>query len=131
MELHLGNKAATYDKGIRLSDIMAWCHFGTETMPPIPVLRISAENIKAENKDRIKAYFQNILFAKTDSDRERLDTVLLTSLGQQMAAEARRIIDAGEQLQHNAPATVRAKGFDQPLYVDGTMAKNISYEVVK
>ena len=129
MIVNLGVKFAKYANGETLSDVLAYNHFGTETIPPRPVLRIAAENIIGKNKDRIKSFIADSIINPNDADR--LEVVLLTSLGQQAAAEARRIIDAGGELQHNAPATVSHKGFDKPLYVDGTMAKNISYEVVK
>lgn len=130
MKVRLGVKAAVYPNGEKLSDVMAWNHYGTEKIPPRPVLRIAAENTIPKNKERIIAFLKNIM-TQPKSEHKRLEAVLLQSLGSQSAAEAKRIIEAGDQLQHNAPATVAKKGFDKPLYETGLMKKNISYEIAE
>lgn len=129
MQVRLGTLPGSYESGETYSEVMAANHYGTETIPPRPVLRIAAENTIPKNKDRIKAFLRNVI--ANPRDAKRAETVLLTSLGQQSAAEARRIIDAGGQLQKNAPATIAAKGFDKPLYETGELEKHLSYEVVK
>jgi hypothetical protein len=127
MRLLLGCRREVYDNGETTSDVMTWNHFGTEKIPPRPVLRIAAENTIPKNKERIRAYLRNILVNKVD--KERLEIVLLTSIGQQTIAEAKRIIDAGDRLQENAPATIRKKGFNQPLYETDKLEKSLGYEI--
>ncbi len=117
------------DGGEKFSDVLAWNHHGTETIPPRPVLRIAAERIVPKNKDRIKAFLHNLITNPKDADR--LETVLLTTLGQQVVAEAKRMIDGVEGLQANAPATIKQKGFNKPLYVNGDLEKHIGYEVTE
>ena len=133
MKAYLGVKAgAKYKSGVSLNDVMKWNTYGTETIPPRPVLQMAAENTVPKNKKRILAYLRNLVAAELSghtSDAERQEIVLLISLGQQTVAEAKRIIESGNQLQHNAPGTVSKKGFDKPLYETGLMEKNIGYSV--
>jgi hypothetical protein len=127
MRVLFGCRREVYDNGETTSDVLTYNHFGTETIPPRPALRIAAENTIPKNKERIRAYLRNILANKTD--KERLEVVLLTSIGQQTIAEAKRIIDSGDQLQENAPATIRKKGFNQPLYEEGKLKKSLGYQI--
>jgi hypothetical protein len=116
---------------------LAWNHYGTETIPPRPVLRIAAENILSspEMKKHIQAYFKNVVaYSKRGraQDLKDIETKMLTALGQQVAAEAKRIIERNSgELQYNAPATVAKKGFDKPLYETGQLEKHLSYEVTE
>ena len=89
--------------------------------------RIAAERTVPKNAERIKAFLKNLVVNPRDA--KRLETVLLTTLGQQTAAEAKRIIDNGGDLQPNAPSTIAKKGYDKPLYETGELQKNLSYEV--
>jgi len=131
-----GALPGVYKTGEKFSDVLTWNPFGTETIPPRPVLRIAAENVlsSSEMKKHVKAYFKNMIeYAKRGRLQDMMDaeTKMLTALGQQVAAEAKRIIEAGGELQHNAPATVLKKGFDRPLYETGQLAKHLSYEVTE
>jgi hypothetical protein len=133
MIVNLGTKPAVYPDGEKLSDVMAWNTYGTETIPPRPVLRIAAEKVlgSEEFKKEMQAYLDNVAVYSLHSpkDLKTIEVKLLVSIGQQSVAEAKRIIDTGAELQHNAPATVRKKGFDQPLYETGLMSKNLGYEL--
>lgn len=129
MRVNLGATAGTYPNGEKFSDVLAYNHFGSETIPPRPVLRIAAEKTISKNAGRLKAFLHNIIVNPKGADR--LETVLLTSLGQQSVAEAKRIIETGGELQHNAPATVKKKGFDKPLFETGELEKHLGYEVEK
>lgn len=128
-EVRFGVLPGKYEDGTSFSDVLKWNHYGTETIPPRPVLRIAAERTVLKNAERIKAFLKNIIVNPKEADR--LETVLLTSLGQQTAAEAKRIIDNGGDLQTNAPSTIAKKGFNKPLYETGELQKKLSYEVIK
>lgn len=129
MELRLGVKdGATRSDGKAMGDILRWNHYGTETIPPRPVLRNAAEKIIPQNKKRIEAYLMNLV--RNPREAKRLETVLLQSLGAQCVREARDEIDTSERLQHNAPRTVAKKGFDKPLEETGELKKALAYEVV-
>ena len=128
MQVKLGALPGEYENGEKVSDVLAYNHYGTETIPPRPVLRMGAERIAAKFvKERLKAYMINSV--RNPRDAKRLEAVFLQDMGRQAVAEAKKIIESGGGLQHNAPSTVAKKGFDKPLYVDGTLMKKLSYEV--
>jgi len=133
MEVHLGCKSVTYENGETTSDVLAWNHFGTETIPPRPVLRMAAERVLSseEFKKVMNAYKQNYAMAAINNkaDLPRLERELLRKIGSQSVAEAKRIIASGAELQHNAPSTVSRKKFDHPLFVDGTLMKALGYAI--
>ena len=133
MEVHLGCKSVTYENGETTCDVLAWNHFGTETIPPRPVLRMAVEKVLSseEFKKVMKAYAQNYAMAviNNKSDLPRLERELLRKIGSQAIAEAKRIIAAGAELQSNAPSTISHKKVDHPLFVDGTLMKALGYEI--
>ena len=133
MEIHLGVKAAKYENGESLADVMTYNHYGCEKIPPRPVLRIAAEKVISsdEFKKHMKAYLHNVVVygMSNKGDLPDIEKKLLTSIGQQSVAEAKRIINAGTELQPNAPATIKKKGFNLPLYETGLLIKNLGYEI--
>jgi hypothetical protein len=129
MQLLFGVKSAKYEDGTSLADVMTWNHYGTETIPPRPVLRIAAENVMANNeeiKKALNAYFKNILENPNGAAEDEKE--MLRKIGVQVIKEAKRIIEAGNELQENAPGTVRKKGFNKPLYETGLLLKNLGYD---
>lgn len=128
MQVRIGALPGTYPTGEKYSDVLAWNHYGTETIPPRPVCRMAAERTVQRNKKRLRAFFHNSIVNPRDAKRN--EEQVLTSLGQQTVAEAKRIIEQGNGLRRNAPATVAKKGFNRPLYETGELEKHISYEVV-
>lgn len=137
MQVRFGALPGVYKTGEKFSDVLAWNHYGSETIPPRPVWRVAAENIlnSPEMKKHLKAYFKNVMtYAARGrvNDLKDIETKMLTALGKQIAAEAKRIIENNDgSLQHNAPATVKKKGFDKPLYETGQLEKHLSYEVTE
>ena len=137
MQVNLGVKLAKYKDGTKLADVMAWNHYGTETIPPRPVLRIAAEKIKNSKEfieEHLTPYLINVISytkAGRKQDLKEIEIKLLTYLGQQSVSEAKKIINAGMELQENAPKTIQKKGFDKPLYETGLMVKNLGFEVTK
>lgn len=129
MQLLFGVKPAKYPDGTSLADVATWNFYGTETIPPRPVLRIAAENVMSNNEEIKKAftaYLHNVLVNVKDA--EKLEKEMLRKIGVQVIKEAKRIIESGGELQHNAPSTVRNKGFDKPLYETGLLMKNMGYD---
>lgn len=129
MQLLFGVKPAKYEDGTSLADVMTWNHYGTETIPPRPVLRIAAENVLSNNegiKKALKAYFDNIM--ENPNGAAEGEKEMLRKIGVQVVKEAINIIAAGDELQENAPATIRHKKFDKPLYETGLLIKNLGYD---
>ena len=137
MFVKLGALPGVYKNGMTYAEILAINHYGSETIPPRPVLRIAAENILSspEMKKHMQAYFKNVMeYSKRGrtQDLKDIEAKMLTALGQQVAAEAKRIIERNSgELQHNAPSTVLKKGFDKPLFESGELIKKLSYEVTE
>ena len=140
MQVNLGVKLAKYKDGTKLADVMGWNHYGTETIPPRPVLRIAAEKVQNSKEfieEHLTPYLINVISytkAGRKQDLKEIETKLLTYLGQQSVSEAKKIINAGMELmelQENSLKTIQKKGFDQPLYETGLMIKNLGFEVTK
>lgn len=137
MQVRFGALPGVYENGMTFGEILAINHYGSETIPPRPVLRIAAENILSspEMKKHIQAYFKNVVaYSKRGraQDLKDIETKMLTALGQQVAAEAKRIIERNSgELQKNAPATISKKGFDKALYETGQLEKHLGYDVVE
>jgi len=137
MQVNLGVKLAKYKDGTKLADVMGWNHYGTETIPPRPVLRIAAEKVQNSKEfieEHLTPYLINVISytkAGRKQDLKEIETKLLTYLGQQSVSEAKKIINAGMELQENALKTIQKKGFDKPLYETGLMIKNLGFEVTK
>ena len=130
MFVKLGALPGVYKTGEKFSDVLAWNHGGTETIPPRPVLRIAAERLAGKFvKERMQAYVTNVV--RNPKDAKRLEAVFLQDLGRQAVEEAKRIIDSGRELQRNAPSTVAKKGFDKALFETGELQKKLSYEVTE
>ena len=133
MRVVIGIKEATYDDGTKLSDVATWNNYGTETIPPRPVFRIALEKkISSEEiKKHTEAYMKNLVnyALYNQGDLKEIEIKYYTALGSQVAAEAKRIIKGGTELQHNAPSTIRQKKSDKPLLDTGLLIKNIGYEV--
>ena len=137
MQVNLGVKLAKYKDGTKLADVMGWNHYGTETIPPRPVLRIAAEKVQNSKEfieEHLTPYLINVISytkAGRKQDLKEIETKLLTYLGQKSVSEAKKIINAGMELQENELKTIQKKGFDQPLYETGLMIKNLGFEVTK
>ena len=134
MYVKLGALPGAYENGMKYSDVLAINHFGSETIPPRPVLRIAAERLSQKFvKERLEEYLSNVVeYSKRGrmQDVKRAEVVFLQDLGRQAVKEAKRIIEAGGELQHNAPATVAKKGEGKPPLKDtGELLKKLSYEV--
>ena len=130
MQARLGALPGSYEDGITYAEVLAINHFGSETIPPRPVLRMAAEKLSAKFvKERLKAYMLNSL--RNPKDAKRLEVVFLQSIGAQSIAEAKRMIDNGGELQRNAPATIAKKGEDHPLFETGELMKHLSYEITE
>jgi hypothetical protein len=130
MKAFLGVKPAKYEDGTDLADVMRWNEYGTETIPPRPVLMMAAEKIVGgeEFKEAMTAYLKNLI--ANPGEAESLEKELLRKIGSQSVAEAKRIIKAGAELQRNAPSTIRKKGPGKPpLFDEGLMIKNLAYEI--
>ncbi|MFA6282176.1 MAG: hypothetical protein WCY05_06735 [Candidatus Omnitrophota bacterium] len=137
MQINIGVKHAVYPNGESLADVMTYNHYGTPTIPPRPVLRIAAEKVvsREEIKDALAVFVKNLTAPRStpisEAEAKQLEKEVLRKIGVQVIKEAKAIIMSGGELQHNAPSTVKQKGFDLPLYGGGEnhiMIKNLGFE---
>lgn len=56
---------------------------------------------------------------------------IVTQAAQEMAELMKENIMRGDRFVPNAPATVRRKGFNHPLYEHGDLVNSITYQVVE
>ena len=133
MRVVIGIKEAVYPTGEKLSDVATWNNYGTETIPPRPVFRMAAEKVSDTEaiKKHTAAFAKNLIeyALHNQGDLKEIEIKFLVAVGQQTAAECKRIIEGGTELQHNAPSTIRQKKSDKPLLDTGLLIKNIGYEV--
>ena len=139
MQVNIGVKPATYENGMKVSEVAAINNYGSETIPPRPVFRIAAEKIMSteEFKDYTATYVHNLLEYElyNKGDLKDIQVKYFSSVGRQIAAECKRIIKGGSELQENAPSTTRikelkgSKGVNKPLYDTGLLLKNIAHEL--
>jgi hypothetical protein len=137
MQVKFGALPGVYENGVTYAEILAINHFGTETIPPRPVLRIAAEKYVRSRAFSIamEAYTKNLrayMKAGRMADVVKAEKELLRKMGVGTVAEAKRIIESGGELQHNAPSTIAKKGDGKPpLYETGELQKHLSYEVTE
>lgn len=118
-----------------LGDIVFWNEFGTENMPPRPALQTGMEISIKRHRKLIQANTRNYLMALKMKDQKlakklikQRKIIMFTQLGRSAKKEAQAIIREGTMVG-NAPATIKKKGFDHPLYVVGDYLENVNYEV--
>jgi len=132
--LNVGVNDIDHD-GESLGDIAFWNEHGTETIPPRPAQRMGLDIAINRNKKIIKAYLKNYFMAlkmKDSAQAEKLilqrKKVLFTQIGQSAKKEIKEIIKSGSTVS-NAPATIKKKGFNHPLYETGKYLENVNFEV--
>lgn len=114
--------------------IAAWNEFGTITAPPRPAFQRGMEKAIDDNRPFIQAQLRN--FAATmlskspnkNEELEKIQNVLLSQIGRITVSNIKKTIKNGTTAP-NAPATIKKKGFDHPLFKDGTLLKNIKYGI--
>ena len=138
MEVRLGALPGTYEDGTKISDVLEWNHYGTPTISPRPVLREAAEKLVStkEMKEHLKSYFKNMVeYSKRGrlNDMKEAEKKMLTALGQQAVAEAKRLIESRTIIPRNADSTIarKPKIGNKPLYETGKLEKHLSYEIAE
>lgn len=135
VRLYIGVNDVKYPDGTSLHDVALWNEFGTENAPPRPAMKMGTEKALKTRKAQIQSFMSNVfrsgmqknkkLNSKAMIGREK---ILLTGIGQSAVKEVKDIIRAGSTVP-NAPATVKKKGFDHPLYETGLYIANVAYSV--
>lgn len=114
--------------------VAAWNEFGTITAPPRPAFQRGMEKAIDDNRPFIKAQLINFaatMLSKSGNKKEELEkiqNVLLSQIGRITVANIKKTIKNGTTAP-NAPATIKKKGFDHPLFADGTLLENVKYGI--
>ena len=121
----------TVESGVTNADILFIAEHGSivNHIPKRPVLQMTIEYAKKELyniyvKQAVKAYFAT-------GKREEFEKPLKI-MAMKMESYARDIIYKNDgRLARNAPSTIRAKGFNHPLFITGQLARSIHCRLVK
>ena len=101
-----------------------WNYFGTSRgIPPRPFIDHAINRNQRHYVKIIERSAKAILLGDAS-----LDEVLI-SLGLRMAKDIRTAIILLKR-PHNAPSTIKQKGFDNPLIDSGEMANSTTYELI-
>ena len=136
IQIELGVNTIQVQSGnmlVSLHDIAMWNEYGTRTAPPRAAFRRGAEAAILLNKKYIEAYLVNAfaLSQQRNVNPKKLELLLynlLKRIAQSCVKEVKEIIRQGSTAP-NAPATIKQKGFDHPLYHYGTLLKNVNYVI--
>lgn len=135
-KLYIGVDDKVYKDGTPLADVAKWNEYGTELIPPRPSFRMGAEKSIKKNTKNITAYLQTMAQVALSSkkvNKKQIDKLLvdlLDTIGEDAVKQTKKIIQSGETV-NNAPATVKKKGFDHPLYETGFLLKNVEFIIGK
>lgn len=119
---------------VALEDIALWNEYGTSNAPPRPAFREGSELAIRTNEKLIEGYLSNVFMnsmrddINVKSDAEKQLRNLLTQLGRSAVKEVKNIIKSGSTAP-NAPATVKKKGFNHPLFHKGKLLENVNYQI--
>lgn len=138
MQVRIGALPGSYENGMTYAEVLAINHFGCETISPRPVLREAAEKLVStpEMKKHLKAYSDNMIeYFKRGrlKDMKEAEEKMLSALGRQAVAEAKRLIESRTIIPENADSTIvrKPKVGNKPLYETGQLEKHLGHEVVE
>ena len=106
-----------------LVDIAMWNEFGTARIPKRPFMRIAEEKHGKEWQKLATDLADKVDMGEMNEEQ------LYEIVGNKMVGDIQEVIGNRNQLQANAPATVRRKKSDAPLIDTGQLRQAISFEV--
>ena len=112
-------KNAKYPDGTNVADVAYWNEYGTSTSPARPFFRTA---IRKNSKKWVENFKKDIEHFDFDYDKA------LSLLGVDASNDIREsIIDWSEPA--NSPATIKRKGFNDPLVETHNMEKSVNWEL--
>lgn len=104
-----------------LAQIGYYNEYGTATAPPRPFVRASVE--LNENK------YKSMMAKQANQLIQNGGSLELSSIGQEASDDMQAYAEDLKEPK-NAPSTIKAKGFDNPLINTGEMVDSITFKVV-
>lgn len=117
-----GSNALKHSGDATLVEIATYNHFGTEKIPSRPFLTHAITANKSQIMRRISASVRVITSGAAKTEKQ------LALIGEYVVSLTQDEITAWAD-PPNAPATVKRKGFNNPLVWTGTLRRSVTYEV--
>ena len=124
--------AGNEKNGESIAQVAFWNEFGTtrekdgakvQHIPARPFVRLTFEEHNKEWHDEADTQLTAMVNGGKTANGA------LNAVGRRMAKDIKSIIGDTSKLRHNAPATIRKKGFDKPLYETGKLKAAIDFKV--
>jgi len=111
-----------YEDGVPVAQVARWNEYGAGRVPARPFMRPVLHGQKQTILENLKFQYQKAI-------RNNQNTVkVLNLIGEDVKYRIQWQIMA-TTTPPNAPSTIRAKGFNKPLYDTGFMFNSVAYQV--
>lgn len=118
-------EGTSYDDGLPVAQVAYWQEYGTtrdgkKFIPPRPFLRNTVSDKRKDWKDHLEKDLEKVVQGNMELEQA------LNRLGTEATADIKESI-AEFSNPPNAPATIKKKGFNDPLVDTGTMLLTVSH----
>lgn len=110
-----------YSDGLPVAAVAVFNEYGTPTAPARPFVRPVVHGQKQTILENLKHHYKTALRNNTNTNK------VLTLIGEDVKWRIQAQILA-TNTPPNAPSTIKAKGFNKPLYDTGFMLNSVSYQ---
>ena len=110
-----------YSDGLPVASVAIFNEYGTPTAPARPFVRPVVHGEKQTILENLKHHYKTALRNNTNTNK------VLTLIGEDVKWRIQAQILA-TNTPPNAPSTIKAKGFNKPLYDTGFMLNSVSYQ---
>ena len=110
-----------YSDGLPVASVAVFNEYGTPTAPARPFVRPVIHGQKQTILENLKHHYKSALRNNTNTNK------VLALIGEDVKWRIQAQILA-TNTPPNAPSTIKAKGFNKPLYDTGFMLNSVSYQ---
>lgn len=110
-----------YSDGLPVASVAVFNEYGTPTAPARPFVRPVIHGQKQMILENLKHHYKSALRNNTNTNK------VLALIGEDVKWRIQAQILA-TNTPPNAPSTIKAKGFNKPLYDTGFMLNSVSYQ---
>ena len=126
--LAVGFEDAVYDNGVSIAQVALWNEFGTATIPERPFWRPALKRVRLKVRRLILARARKGIKPSYPYRHAGNDLLLAQAVADLIVKEVRKYI-ADLREPPNALATIRKKGFDDPLVWTGKLSDAVTSEI--